>query len=257
MKKSIGPICAAVVVAVIMLSACNSKNTGTTNKPSQSESGTTTLSDESQGAPAETQGSTTAPDTTDVPTIETKVTETIAATTPDESKVDSEGRLLVKVYNAKMLVENIKSNTHIFLMPGSEYFLPSIRNKFGEIDNIVLEGMGDEPLLIRTGSNLSGKTLLGFIRCSKVRLINLQLKNESKPNQNYYNPPKVLSLESCSDVSILNCIISGGWEGLYTDKTKNLICENTIIRDSSGKLSMMYTAEDFSFVNCTLKQAYL
>ena len=176
----------------------------------------------------------------------------------DDEKSTPKPLRVITVNNAQELVSQIASNTHIKLMPGS-YDFNSFDEKFytfyynyrglRNLENVVIEGIGEEQIDFLTGSAYSD--VLHISNSKKITLKNLNLGHKP-PVKSGYCEGGVISLSECDGITIDNCTMFGcGTIGIYAYNVSNLVCTNSTIKDCTEDLVYLVTAEGVLFQDCT------
>ena len=189
-----------------------------------------------------------------------------------------------RVVTGEGLLRALKSNTRIVIPEGTEIMLtPSLENealckllKIIEINtyakdfsafrnrptlgwddhfdgrelviagmrNVSIEGEGEGARIIITPRY---SYVLRFVACTGIKLSNLTLGHTDEG----YCEGGVVSFLSCDNVSIDHCDMFGcGTEGIQAERTTNVVCDNSIIRECSYYIMTLSGCRKVHFTGC-------
>ena len=112
------------------------------------------------------------------------------------------------------------------------------------MSNLTLEGEGEGASIIVTPRYAY---VLSFFGCKDVTLKNLTMGHTEGGNCE----GGVVELGGCSDIRIDHCDMYGcGTEGIGANKSKNLECINSIIRDCTYQIMTLEHCQQMRFIDC-------
>ncbi len=192
----------------------------------------------------------------EIESLEDKLDEHQGGSPSDEGETAIEEHQIVDVSNAADLVSNMGSNRTFVLNPG-DYDLSKVDENlsihfdgysFVNLENV--EFIGNVQLQLDFLTEDLYRPVIGFRESKNIKLSNLYIGHE--PVSLYgYCEGEVVFLNNCEDVYIGNSTLYGcGTVGIYGNNVTNLVCEDTVIRDCSEDLLLLYNSNNLSFINC-------
>lgn len=192
----------------------------------------------------------------EIESLEDKLDQNQGGSPSDEGETAIEEHQIVDVSNAADLVSNMGSNRTFVLNPG-DYDLSKVDENlsihfdgysFVNLENV--EFIGNVQLQLDFLTEDLYRPVIAFRESKNIKLSNLYIGHE--PVSLYgYCEGEVVFLNNCEDVYIGNSTLYGcGTVGIYGNNVTNLVCEDTVIRDCSEDLLLLYNSNNLSFINC-------